>query len=118
MARVMASKSASTMLSAHKTLSAGRVGSLSSMMAPPAPPSLRLLDRPRAAARPGRSMMSVSASMNISGAVTKEYESCRLPEIADAPVTAIEGIGDVRGGALKALKINTVRDLGNWKHYK
>eukprot|EP00192_Tetraselmis_astigmatica_P015379 CAMPEP_0117675328 /NCGR_PEP_ID=MMETSP0804-20121206/15543_1 /TAXON_ID=1074897 /ORGANISM="Tetraselmis astigmatica, Strain CCMP880" /LENGTH=150 /DNA_ID=CAMNT_0005484317 /DNA_START=200 /DNA_END=652 /DNA_ORIENTATION=- len=56
--------------------------------------------------------------MNIASAVTKEYEGCRLPEIADAPVTAIEGIGEVRGKALNEMNVKTVRDLAAWKYYK
>ena len=60
----------------------------------------------------------VMANMNISTAVKKKYETMKLPEIADAPVSALEGIAEVRGKALNNLRVKTVRDLGEWKYYR
>ena len=60
----------------------------------------------------------VMASMNITTAVTKKYETMKLPDIASAPVSALEGIAEVREKALNNLKVKTVRDLGEWKYYR
>ena len=67
---------------------------------------------------PIRNGARVMASMNITSAVTKKFESMSLPSIAESPVSALEGIGEVRETALNNLKLKTVRDLGEWKYYR
>ncbi|EMY60580.1 hypothetical protein [Leptospira terpstrae] len=57
--------------------------------------------------------------MNINKAVDKAYESKSLKEIADSPVSAIQGLSD--GDAdllLKAFNVKTIRDLANLKYVK
>ncbi|TGK79296.1 hypothetical protein EHQ23_16940 [Leptospira bourretii] len=57
--------------------------------------------------------------MNINKAVDKAYESKSLKEIADSPVSAIQGLSD--GDAdllLKAFNVKTIRDLANIKYVK
>ena len=54
-------------------------------------------------------------SMEINNAVTVEYETKPLSEIAVAPVTALQGIGPVTEEALKELGVETVTDLAENK---
>ena len=74
--------------------------------------------RRRGGALLSRNGFRVMANMNISTAVTKKYETMKLPDIADAPVSALEGIADKRETALNNLRVKTVRDLGEWKYYR
>eukprot|EP00931_Biecheleriopsis_adriatica_P059342 TRINITY_DN3549_c0_g1_i2.p1 TRINITY_DN3549_c0_g1~~TRINITY_DN3549_c0_g1_i2.p1 ORF type:complete len:1287 (+),score=344.35 TRINITY_DN3549_c0_g1_i2:53-3913(+) len=61
---------------------------------------------------------SSPSAININEVVTKEYEASSLAEIAEAPVSALQGIGPKMAQALKALKIKTIRDLADWKYYR
>ncbi|XDD41696.1 hypothetical protein AB3N58_10275 [Leptospira sp. WS60.C2] len=57
--------------------------------------------------------------MNINKAVDKAYETKSLKEIADSPVSAIQGLSE--GDAdllLKAFNVKTIRDLANLKYVK
>lgn len=55
---------------------------------------------------------------DITGKVDKAFETLSLPEIADAPVSALQGISDGDAEHLKAaFNINTVRDLGTNKYF-
>uniref|UniRef100_A0A061R4P1 Uncharacterized protein n=1 Tax=Tetraselmis sp. GSL018 TaxID=582737 RepID=A0A061R4P1_9CHLO len=65
-----------------------------------------------------RTSVITSVAMNIAEAVRKSYESKSLLEIADAPVSALEGIAEKREKALNELRIVTVRDLATWKYYR
>jgi hypothetical protein len=50
--------------------------------------------------------------MNINKAVDKAYESKSLKEIADAPVSALQGVSEGDAQLLEqAFKVRTVRDL-------
>lgn len=53
--------------------------------------------------------------INVNKAVDKAFEGKTLNEIAEAPVSALEGVSDKTGEALAALGIKTIRDLGEWK---
>ncbi|OWT61983.1 hypothetical protein [Candidimonas nitroreducens] len=54
--------------------------------------------------------------MNINKAVMKAYESKPLKEIADAPVSALQGVSEGDAEHLKAaFNVKTVRDLANLK---
>lgn len=53
--------------------------------------------------------------INVNKAVDKAYEGKTLKEIADAPVSAIEGLTDAHAKLLAELGIKTIRDLGEWK---
>lgn len=56
--------------------------------------------------------------MNINKAVDIEFRMSSLAEIADAPVSALLGIGPKTKEMLNKFKVRTVRDLANWKFYK
>jgi hypothetical protein len=57
--------------------------------------------------------------MNINKAVMKGFEAKSLKEIADAPVTALEGVTGSDAEHLKAaFNVKTVRDLANLKCVK
>lgn len=58
----------------------------------------------------------VGSIMNINEGVDKEYETKSLQEIADAPVSALMGIGDKKSEAWKHMGVVTVRDLANLKY--
>lgn len=53
--------------------------------------------------------------INVNKAVDKAYEGKTLKEIAEAPVSAIEGLTDAHAKLLAELGIKTIRDLGEWK---
>jgi hypothetical protein len=56
--------------------------------------------------------------MNINKAVDKAYETMSLKDIANSPVSALQGVSD--GDAQKlaeAFNIKTVRDLGTNKYF-
>ena len=56
--------------------------------------------------------------MNINKALDKAFETKSLKEILDAPVSALEGVSDADGEALKkAFGIKTIADLANSKHF-
>lgn len=54
-------------------------------------------------------------SLEINNAITVEYETKPLSEIATAPVTALQGIGPITQEALKELGVETVTDLAENK---
>ncbi|TGM57103.1 hypothetical protein EHQ91_02285 [Leptospira biflexa] len=57
--------------------------------------------------------------MNINKAVDKAFETKSLKEIADSPVSALQGLSE--GDAdllLKAFNVKTIRDLANLKYVK
>lgn len=53
--------------------------------------------------------------INVNKAVDKAYETKTLKEIAEAPVSALEGLSDRHGKLLADLGVHTIRDLGEWK---
>ncbi len=57
--------------------------------------------------------------MNINNAVDKAYETKTLREIADSPVSALQGVsaGDAQL-LLQAFNVRTVRDLAQLKYVK
>ncbi|AOP36400.1 hypothetical protein A0128_20510 [Leptospira tipperaryensis] len=57
--------------------------------------------------------------MNINKAVDKFYESKKLAEIADSPVSALQGLSEGDADLLqKAFNVKTVRDLASLKYVK
>ncbi len=57
--------------------------------------------------------------MNINKAVDKAYETKSLKEIANAPVSALQGISEGDANHLfEAFHIKTVRDLAQLKYVK
>jgi len=57
--------------------------------------------------------------MNIKNAIDKAYESKSLKELADSPISALQGLSE--GDAkllLDAFKVRTIRDLANLKYVK
>jgi hypothetical protein len=57
--------------------------------------------------------------MNINKAVDKAYESKSLKEIADAPVSALQGVSEDDAKLLaQAFKVKTVKDLAKLKYVK
>jgi hypothetical protein len=57
--------------------------------------------------------------MNINKAVDKAYESKSFKDLADAPVSALQGISEADAILLqKAFKIKTVKDLAKLKFVK
>jgi predicted RecB family nuclease len=53
--------------------------------------------------------------INVNKAVDKAFETKSLKEIAEAPVSALEGLSEEQGKLLNKLGITTIRDLGEWK---
>ena len=53
--------------------------------------------------------------INVNKAVDKSYETKTLNEIADAPVSALEGLTPKHDELLGQMGIKTIRDLGEWK---
>ncbi|MGL4461744.1 MAG: hypothetical protein ACRC1K_06280 [Planctomycetia bacterium] len=54
--------------------------------------------------------------MNINKALKKEYETKKLSEVADAPLTALEGVSEGDAEHLKAaFNVKSVRDLATLK---
>ena len=57
--------------------------------------------------------------MNINKIVDKAYEQKSFKEIANAPVTALQGVSENDGKLLKeAFNVKTVADLANLKYVK
>lgn len=57
--------------------------------------------------------------MNISKAVDKAYEGKSLKELADAPVSALQGLSEGDAKLLaEAFNVKTVKDLANLKYVK
>ncbi len=57
--------------------------------------------------------------MNINKAVDKAYEGKTLKELADAPVSALQGVSEADAQKLQeAFKIKTIRDFANSKYVK
>ena len=57
--------------------------------------------------------------MDINKAVDKAYEGKSFKEIADAPVSALQGVSDGDAEKLKAaFNVKTVKDLANLKYVK
>ncbi len=54
-------------------------------------------------------------AINVNKAVDKAFETKSLREIADAPVSALEGLSEANAALLGQLGIKTIRDLGEWK---
>lgn len=54
-------------------------------------------------------------AININKAVDKAFETKTLKEIADAPVSALEGLGDAIDKALAPVGIKSIRELADWK---
>ncbi|KAK3248027.1 hypothetical protein CYMTET_42492 [Cymbomonas tetramitiformis] len=57
------------------------------------------------------------AGLNCASALDKAWEQSSFSEIALAPVSAIQGIGEKSEAAMKQLGIETVADLGQWSYY-
>jgi len=55
--------------------------------------------------------------LNINKAVIKEFEGKSLKEILDAPISAIQGLGDAVVAPMEELGLKTVRDVGTWRFY-
>ena len=55
-------------------------------------------------------------SINIANAVDKAYEGKSLKEIADAPVSCLQGVSESQAKLLAELNIRTVRQLADWKY--
>jgi hypothetical protein len=57
--------------------------------------------------------------MNINKAVDKKFEGMSLKQVADAPVSALQGISENDAKLLgEAFGVRTVRDLANLKYVK
>ena len=61
----------------------------------------------------------MAISLNLDAVLDKAYESTSLAELADAPVSALSGVSEADGEALKkAFNIKTIGDLAGNKHIK
>jgi hypothetical protein len=61
--------------------------------------------------------MAVNADLDT--VLDKAYEDKSLQDILDAPVSALSGVSEADGEALKAaFNVKTVRDLGRNKYFK
>mmetsp|Transcript_10327 Transcript_10327/g.12415 ORF Transcript_10327/g.12415 Transcript_10327/m.12415 type:complete len:185 (+) Transcript_10327:72-626(+) len=56
--------------------------------------------------------------MNVDKAVDKEYESKSLKEIAEAPISALQGLTTKADELLGGLGVKTIADLGSLKYCK
>jgi hypothetical protein len=57
-----------------------------------------------------------NSKLNIDKAVMASYESASLPIMADAPVSALQGLTDEKAELLKILGVLKVKDLGQLKY--
>jgi hypothetical protein len=65
-----------------------------------------------------KGMGRMPVSVNLSNGLDKAYEDKTLNEILGAPPSALAGVTDKDAALVKeALGIETVRDLGNNKHF-
>jgi hypothetical protein len=65
-----------------------------------------------------KGMGRMPVSVNLSSGLDKAYEDKTLNEILGAPPSALAGVTDKDAALVKeALGIETVRDLGNNKHF-
>eukprot|EP00930_Biecheleria_cincta_P064145 TRINITY_DN496_c0_g1_i1.p1 TRINITY_DN496_c0_g1~~TRINITY_DN496_c0_g1_i1.p1 ORF type:complete len:1538 (-),score=424.38 TRINITY_DN496_c0_g1_i1:140-4714(-) len=71
-----------------------------------------------ASAPPAKKAKAEKKRMNLNEVVCKGYETWSLSRIADAPVSALQGIGAQAEGFLRKLRIKTVRDLAEWKFFR
>ena len=61
----------------------------------------------------------MAISVNLDDLLDKAYESKSLTDIANAPVSALAGVSEADGEALKkAFNIKTVGDLGRNKYFR
>jgi hypothetical protein len=61
--------------------------------------------------------MAVNADLDT--LLDKAYEDKALQDVLDAPVSALSGVSEADGEALKAaFNVKTVRDLGRNKYFK
>ena len=56
------------------------------------------------------------AALNIDKGVDKEHEHLHFKDILDAPVCALQGISEEKGGVWKKLGCSTVKDLARFKY--
>mmetsp|Transcript_64297 Transcript_64297/g.76117 ORF Transcript_64297/g.76117 Transcript_64297/m.76117 type:complete len:187 (-) Transcript_64297:234-794(-) len=56
--------------------------------------------------------------MNVDKGVDKEWESKSLNEIAEAPISALEGLTEKAGDLLQKLGVKCIGDLGKLKYFK
>jgi hypothetical protein len=64
-------------------------------------------------------MIIKDTNMNINNAVDKAYESKSLKEIADAPISALQGLTQADADLLKqALGVKTIKEFGSNKFVK
>jgi predicted flap endonuclease-1-like 5' DNA nuclease len=61
---------------------------------------------------------SSNAVMNINKGVDKAFEKQSFKEILQAPVHALQGIGEQAGATWQHLGVKTISDLANWKYAK
>ncbi|MBB4856673.1 hypothetical protein HNP40_004096 [Mycobacteroides chelonae] len=60
----------------------------------------------------------MAVSVDLSKALDKAYENKDLPEVLDAPPSALAGLTEKHDAVLKeALNITTVRELGTNKYF-
>jgi len=55
---------------------------------------------------------------NVNKALDKAHEGKRFSEVIQLPPSSLEGISPHSDPMFKSLRINTIQDLGNWKHFK
>ena len=55
--------------------------------------------------------------MNIDDIVDKAFEGKTFTEIADAPISALQGLADWTDDVGKKLHIPTIKKLGQWKYF-
>ena len=55
------------------------------------------------------------ANLNINKAVDRAWEDKTLKEIAEAPVSAIEGLGESIDKALLSVGVKNIREFAGWK---
>jgi hypothetical protein len=61
----------------------------------------------------------MAISVNLDGVLDKAYESKSLADLATAPVSALAGVSDADGEALKkAFNVKTVGDLAGNKYIR
>ena len=56
--------------------------------------------------------------MNINNVLMKDSEGKRISEVLTAEVTILQGIGEKSKEVMEELKVNTVKDLAEYKYFK
>eukprot|EP00178_Gracilaria_changii_P007566 TRINITY_DN23899_c0_g1_i1.p1 TRINITY_DN23899_c0_g1~~TRINITY_DN23899_c0_g1_i1.p1 ORF type:complete len:166 (+),score=26.85 TRINITY_DN23899_c0_g1_i1:64-561(+) len=71
-----------------------------------------------ASSEPASKKQKTAPTLNCNLALDKPHEGKTFAEILDLPPSALQGLGETADAMLCALKVTTIRQLGEWRFYK